>query len=55
MVHSLVDLKESLLKNNKPVVLGFFDETSISSDDDGEGYGMDAWGQFGAAADALRG
>lgn len=46
--------------NSKTVVLGFFDiseEEALGRDDTAvaEGYGLTPWGQFQAAADALRG
>lgn len=57
MVSTLAEMKQRLKRERdgkRTVVLGFFAEEDIT-DDGGDAYSIDPWGQFQAAADSLRG
>ena len=57
MVTTLAEMKQRLKRERdgkRTVVLGFFAEEDIT-DDGGDAYSIDPWGQFQAAADSLRG
>ncbi len=51
---SVKEMKGWLEKISKTAIFGFFEEEDMI-DDTTEGYAIDAWGQFLAAADSLRG
>ena len=56
-IHSLAtfdEVKLALKNRVHAVVLGFFPTAEVS-DEGSDGYSMDAWGQYQAAADSLRG
>ena len=56
VVASLAEMKQALKKDAKNVVvLGFFDQKDVAVEDSGDTYSIEPWGQFQAAADALRG
>jgi hypothetical protein len=55
IVGSLPDAMATLKRSSKTVVLGFFSAEEMVEDDSAEGYSINAWGQFQAAADSLRG
>jgi hypothetical protein len=48
------EMKHALETNVNTVVFGLFNTNDIV-DDSFEGYSIDSWGQFQAAADSLRG
>lgn len=54
MVKTLAEIKDRLKKSKKTAILGFFDSSDVH-DDNSDTYSIDAWGQFQAAADSLRG
>ena len=54
MIDSTVQLKAALEDTAHSTVFGLFRNEDIV-EEDGEGYSIDSWGQFSAAADALRG
>lgn len=54
--NSVEEMQRILGSGLDTVVLGLFSEEDIVSEDATfEGYSFDAWGQFQAAADSLRG
>lgn len=56
IVSSLSEMKRSLKTQQKTIVLGFFGKDSMTDEDIvAEGYSVEPWGQFQAAADSLRG
>lgn len=48
-------MKNVLEKSSSAIVFGLFDVDDIQESDAVEGYSIDPWGQFQAAADSLRG
>lgn len=53
-VKTIEELRKSLSATTQTTVLGFFDESHLL-DEQNEGYSVDPWNQYVAAADALRG
>ena len=57
-ITSIDELKLKSQSRLKTVVIGIFDADDVAVEDEAapvEGYSIDAWGQFQAAADSLRG
>lgn len=55
-ITTLQQMKVILETNLEAVIFGMFSEDDIDEDSaESEGYGIDAWGQFQASADSLRG
>eukprot|EP01041_Mallomonas_annulata_P005217 gene5217-10441_t len=54
ILKTLDEVTESMKNRKRAMVLGFFGSSDVT-DDSTDMYSMDAWGQFQAAADSLRG
>jgi len=57
-ITSIDELKLKSQSRLKTIVIGIFDADDVAVEEDTapiEGYSIDAWGQFQAAADSLRG
>lgn len=48
-------MAETFQSDKNTIIFGFFPEEDLLEDGTMEGYSIDAWGQFQAAADSLRG
>ena len=55
-LNSIVDIRTALEGNSLSIVFGIYPESLIDVEGEySEGYGVDSWNQFVAAADTLRG
>lgn len=54
IIQQMSELKAALENTMQTTVFGLFRDIDVV-EDEGEGYSIDSWGQFSAAADALRG
>ena len=59
-IASVAEMQRTLEYNLNTVIFSFFSEEDMTEEEEGgggtfEGYSIDAWGQYQAAADSLRG
>jgi len=54
-IYSMKEMHEIVAHNQNTVIFSLFNEEDLFDDNSTEGYSIDAWGQYQAAADSLRG
>ena len=54
-IFSMLEIHQIVSNNQNTVIFSLFNEEDIVDDDNMDGYSIDAWGQYQAAADSLRG
>jgi hypothetical protein len=52
---TIQEMKALLTDNQNTILFGLFNEEEVQYDETFEGYSIDAWGQYQAAGDSLRG
>lgn len=55
LISTIKEIREIVLNNLNTIVFSLFNEEDLVEDESTEGYSIDAWGQYQAAADSLRG
>lgn len=55
LISSVKEIGEIMQNNLNTIIFSLFNEEDLVDDESTEGYSIDAWGQYQAAADSLRG
>lgn len=55
LISSVKEIGEVMKNNLHTIIFSLFNEEDLVEDESTEGYSIDAWGQYQAAADSLRG